>query len=68
MSAPGRVNLIGEHLDYNGGPVLPFALERRTVVAAGPAVGWRLVSARDGVVHSVDPDAPGEGWTAYESR
>lgn len=65
MSAPGRVNLIGEHLDYNGGPVLPFALERRTVVAAGPAAGWRLVSARDGVVHTLDPDAPGEGWTAY---
>ncbi len=65
VSAPGRVNLIGEHLDYNGGPVLPFALERRTVVAAGPAAGWRLVSARDGVVHTLDPDAPGEGWTAY---
>jgi galactokinase len=34
-SAPGRVNLIGEHTDYNRGFVLPFAIDRRTVVAAG---------------------------------
>ncbi len=33
-SAPGRANLIGEHTDYNGGFVLPFAIDRRTVVAA----------------------------------
>lgn len=32
-SAPGRVNLIGEHTDYNDGFVLPFAIDRRTVVA-----------------------------------
>jgi galactokinase len=35
-SAPGRVNLIGEHTDYNEGFVLPFAINRRTLVAAGP--------------------------------
>jgi len=33
-SAPGRVNLIGEHTDYNEGLVLPFAIAERTVVAA----------------------------------
>lgn len=34
-SAPGRVNLIGEHTDYNDGFVFPFAIDRRTLVALG---------------------------------
>ncbi|MCZ8077541.1 MAG: galactokinase, partial [Paucibacter sp.] len=33
--APGRVNLIGEHTDYNDGFVLPAAIDRNTWVAAG---------------------------------
>lgn len=36
-AAPGRVNLIGEHTDYNNGFVMPMALERHTIVAVGPS-------------------------------
>jgi galactokinase len=35
-AAPGRVNIIGEHTDYNDGFVFPMAIERYTVIAAGP--------------------------------
>ncbi len=70
-SAPGRVNLIGEHTDYNDGLVLPFAIDRRT---------WCALSLRDDrairitstlsdevVESSLDGLAPDtfSGWSAY---
>jgi galactokinase len=36
VAAPGRVNLIGEHTDYNDGFVFPMAIERQTVIVAAP--------------------------------
>jgi galactokinase len=70
-SAPGRVNLIGEHLDYNGGPVLPMALDRRTWVAAARRDDGLLVVEslqQDGDVRVPVADLHSdrvEGWAAY---
>ena len=71
MSArgPGRVNLIGEHTDYNGGLALPFAIERGVTVTAAPVAGDEVVAhALDAGEHDAFPLArPGraEGWRAF---
>ncbi len=54
-AAPGRVNLIGEHVDYNGGLCLPIALPHRTFVA--------LARRDDGVVRVVSALAPSKVWS-----
>ncbi len=53
--APGRVNLIGEHTDYNDGFVFPAAIDRFTWIAASPTDGLsELVSANLGLAAPVD--------------
>ena len=76
-SAPGRVNVIGEHVDYNGGPCLPIALPHRAYLALAPRPDRtvRLISPQTvDSIDSLDLDSigpwggPGQvprHWTAY---
>lgn len=68
-SAAGRVNLLGEHVDYNGGEVLPIAIERRTWIAVRQRTGdlSRVVSASERDRAEFDAGAPVRqgGWWDY---
>ncbi|MFL6063785.1 MAG: galactokinase [Friedmanniella sp.] len=68
--APGRVNLIGEHTDYNDGFVMPFALAQAVTVAAAPRTDerWSVTSLNNGETAEFGRDdlQPGmSGWQAY---
>lgn len=69
--APGRVNLIGEHIDYCDGFVMPFAIDRHVVIA-GTANGTseaRITSALNGDIVSIDVSQPQQignpDWSNY---
>ena len=68
--APGRVNLIGEHTDYNDGFVLPMAIDRAVWIALRPRTDRHvsLHSLDFGQTVDIDLDAfthAGGGWAEY---
>jgi galactokinase len=71
FAAPGRVNLIGEHVDYNGGLCLPMGLPHATYAAVGLREDDRFTLASsqqdDVFTGPVDSFGPGRasGWAAY---
>ena len=68
--APGRVNLIGEHVDYNDGFVLPAAIDRRLSIAASPSNRREILihseQENQQVTFSLDSSLnPTGAWTDY---
>jgi galactokinase len=68
-SAPGRVNLIGEHTDYNGGFVLPMAIPQRTTVELRREQGYQVRARSTGMEapagFTLGEEAPRGAWWDY---
>lgn len=62
--APGRVNLIGEHTDYNDGFALPIAIDLECRVTASPSDSWIATSRQFGETRAVPTELTG-GWIDY---
>jgi galactokinase len=62
---PGRVNLIGEHTDYNDGLAMPFAIERGVTVSATPAERYEVHALDLGESDVFAVPERGEGWRAF---
>jgi galactokinase len=62
---PGRVNLIGEHTDYNDGLAMPFAIERGVTVTATAAKTWTVDALDLNQRDRFDTPERAKGWKAF---